>query len=428
MSDEQYYCPILSEEYRAEIIENYRFHFDNIQMIVEATGEPIEGNIFTADKSFEELECFHEKQRNLMSIAVCCNEIVEIGFNAGHSALMMLLSNPLCTLTCVDICEHKYTEPCFEYLASQFPERIKLIKGRSYSGPPPDLYHIDGCHEWKVANIDFYTCLGNSKDRTVIIFDDTHIRHLRDLWNGYIANKNVYQLKMLPVTIPGTWHAQTNGQEFGIVLKHSMAVLSGVLSQSHRDAIAFGTKGRELYCKKHGYSFYSDMDIYNGTHNAEWAKLKTIVKYMKHPAKYSYIVWLDPDSHVMNYETNLVDIVVQHSNDKDIMLCRDWQSVGTDVMFIRNNKWSLNFLEATIDRLENGRKGIIYRYKNNKVVRDHIHVLDLKYQGLCYAQEANYSPGDFILRFTGAWDDDTLHEKMLKHCPDIIRREIPQYE
>ena len=81
------------------------------------------------------------KQLNLYSLGRTAKNILEIGFNTGHSALLFLISNPESKLTCFDIVSHKYTMPCFEYLNSLFPGRINLIAGDS-TITVPEFYKV----------------------------------------------------------------------------------------------------------------------------------------------------------------------------------------------------------------------------------------------------------------------------------------------
>jgi hypothetical protein len=77
-------------------------------------------------------------------------KILEIGFNAGRSALLMLEHNPNLNLVCIDICEHNYTIPCFEYLKKIYGNRIRLIKtssesiGECLKDQKFGGFHIDG--------------------------------------------------------------------------------------------------------------------------------------------------------------------------------------------------------------------------------------------------------------------------------------------
>merc|ERR1712232_535230 len=118
-------------------------------------------------QSFEPNPKNSAKQRNLLSLAAALPPedavIVEIGFNAGHSSLLMLFAHPTVTVVAFDLCEHVYTQPCFDALSAAFPGRIQLVPGRSQhtvprwahgSGPCADLIHIDGDHEAGAARQD----------------------------------------------------------------------------------------------------------------------------------------------------------------------------------------------------------------------------------------------------------------------------------
>ena len=130
--------------------------------------------------------------------------IMEIGFNAGHSSLLYLLANPNSKLTIFDICQHKYTLPCFKYLQSVFPDRLQIFPGDSTKTVPEfytnnsnskfDLIHIDGAHFGDIPNKDFYNSLKLASD--IIIWDDTQIKTLNDLLNGYIKKGLVSEIFM----------------------------------------------------------------------------------------------------------------------------------------------------------------------------------------------------------------------------------------
>jgi predicted O-methyltransferase YrrM len=57
--------------------------------------------------------------------------ILEIGFNAGHSAACFLMANPNVKILCIDINTSSYTLPCFRYLKSIFNDRIYFIESNS---------------------------------------------------------------------------------------------------------------------------------------------------------------------------------------------------------------------------------------------------------------------------------------------------------
>lgn len=168
---------------------------NEIEEIVKSTGESLEGNCCYVHGSFERSDELLNKQINLFSAARVCDSILEIGFNAGHSALIMLLSNPDAKVVSFDLGTHMYTTPCYEALQRYFPGRIELILGNSIETVSRyfrenrstrfDLYHIDGGHNPVIANKDFINCYLNAHDGSYVIWDDIQFGNLRNLWLEY---------------------------------------------------------------------------------------------------------------------------------------------------------------------------------------------------------------------------------------------------
>ena len=167
--------------------------------IIIKTGEKLEGNIFTHHHVTNITSYFYKKCFNLSSLAQ--NEeiknIMEIGFNAGFSTLLMLFSNPSAKITCYDLGEHAYTMPCFKVIKEKFGDRVNIILGDSTKTVQNDknqydLIHIDGGHSTFVATQDIENSYNKSKSGTIFIFDDYDFKHLHKLWNFY---SNKYSLK-----------------------------------------------------------------------------------------------------------------------------------------------------------------------------------------------------------------------------------------
>jgi hypothetical protein len=179
--------------------ELYKNNLDTLKRIIDDVGEPLEGNIF-----YEHLETnlttltprFFQKRAALAMFAMAHKEVVEIGFNSGFSALLMLTANPELRLTCVDICEHKYTEPCFQYLKTVFEDRITLVKGDSTVVLPEVLqsnksltgYIIDGGHGLNVAEQDLQNVIKYANNDAVLCFDDSDFVELRMMLNMYMMS------------------------------------------------------------------------------------------------------------------------------------------------------------------------------------------------------------------------------------------------
>jgi hypothetical protein len=158
-------------------------HISNLLEIVRSTNEPLEGNIFYEhhEKQFINfLPRFHKKRRAISIFGLTSSRMLEIGFNSGFSSLLMLTINNELHIHALDICNHNYTLPCFNYLNRVFGDRIKLTKGNSAFQLPLILnlnnyssFHIDGGHGVDIAELDLVNIIAKAKDGSIICFDDT---------------------------------------------------------------------------------------------------------------------------------------------------------------------------------------------------------------------------------------------------------------
>ncbi len=179
--------------------------------IIYSINEPLEGNIFMKHHTTIYTDEFIHKQKNISNLVLNKNmkNILEIGFNAGFSTLLMLISNPNINMTCVDLNDHQYTIPCYMKLKEIFGNRITFITGDSVKILPYiknkfDLIHIDGGHDDFVATNDIVNSYYLSKSGTIFIMDDYDFPNLHKLWDNYI---NIYKLKNLNIfTYPSPHH------------------------------------------------------------------------------------------------------------------------------------------------------------------------------------------------------------------------------
>ncbi len=127
-------------------------------------------------------------------------EVMEIGFNAGHSANLFLSTNSKIHLTSFDIGIHNYTKVGKEYIDNKYSNRHNLIIGDSKISVPEfikknpnkkfDLIFIDGGHEYDVAKADVINCKLLANEESIIIIDDVVKKCIRS-WN--LGPNKVYE-------------------------------------------------------------------------------------------------------------------------------------------------------------------------------------------------------------------------------------------
>ena len=139
--------------------------------------------------------------------------VMEIGFNAGHSAEIFLRNNENLILTSFDLGIHDYVTVGKEYIDAAYPNRHTLILGDSRTTIPIyvennkdtkfDLIFIDGGHEYEIAKKDMENCFFLAHKDTIIVMDDTMYTNGWEepytigptrTWMEYLEEKKIIEL------------------------------------------------------------------------------------------------------------------------------------------------------------------------------------------------------------------------------------------
>jgi hypothetical protein len=185
---------------------------EDIKQIIIDTKSYLEGNSFYYHNSLHRFAELYTKQLNLFWCGKQANtKICEIGFNAGHSTMLMLLGRqgPL-DFTVFDIGMHEYTKPCLKYLESKFNQvRFEYIEGDSALTMPKwikdneaavgtyDVVHVDGGHsEYCIFN-DMKNADMLVKKGGIVIVDDTNIDYINGYVDFYILNGSYRELNVI---------------------------------------------------------------------------------------------------------------------------------------------------------------------------------------------------------------------------------------
>ena len=164
----------------------------------------MEGNIFYADNAERYADQSPDRElaparRNVWRAVRFKERLLEVGVNAGHSALLALSSKPRLEYYGVDIMSHAYTAECVDFLKGEFPGRVHLFTGDLREVLPWlvnrraelgfDIFHIDGGHTDEVCRSDMANCIriASGQSGRHVLLDDVHASWIFDVYCEFVS-------------------------------------------------------------------------------------------------------------------------------------------------------------------------------------------------------------------------------------------------
>jgi hypothetical protein len=204
---------LIKSEYESKK-EEKEIHLDNLKKIIIKSNIPCEGNCFYHHETLDIFPELYSKQLNIFWCGKQAFEnICEIGFNAGHSSMLLLLGRPNkpINFTIFDIGSHLYTKPSFEYIKSAFSYvNFEYVEGDSTITIPEwinknqeliykyDIVHIDGGHSDHCISNDMKNADLLVKKNGIIIIDDTNSPTINRYVDLYLSTGKFVEMKLLP--------------------------------------------------------------------------------------------------------------------------------------------------------------------------------------------------------------------------------------
>ena len=170
--------------------------------LVSKTGthDHIHRNVYSNSNSVDYNIEFYESQFNLCYLSHSydnCN-ILQIGFNYGFSALLILLANPTIEITCIDNNTSDHDDVCFEYIQRLFKDRIKLVKARHENvlsrllntNTQYDMIHIQTLQDInQILNYSTQLC----RNKGALIMENVDHPEVNDVWLQFVRNTGLLE-------------------------------------------------------------------------------------------------------------------------------------------------------------------------------------------------------------------------------------------
>jgi predicted O-methyltransferase YrrM len=161
-------------------------------LLLSSNYEKVEGSLISPhslDRPEADGEIYMDKRLNYVFLMnyLQPQTALEIGFNWGYSASLILESRLSCSLRSIDIAHHWYTKPCGELIERIYPGRFSSIWKDSHTalreerlaGRKYDMIFVDGGHTYEVASMDIVLSLDLLSPGGLLIVDDTDAPSVR---------------------------------------------------------------------------------------------------------------------------------------------------------------------------------------------------------------------------------------------------------
>jgi precorrin-6B methylase 2 len=158
---------------------------NRINDIVRKYNIPIQGNVWTKHLDVNTPHKYLMQKVNTLRICSSVSKsMLEIGFNAGHSAIIAMEFNPDLRLLSCDICVNEYTEECVSFVKSNY-KNFSFIKGDSKDILKNDIgifdtIFIDGSHDENDLISDIKNTRTHAHSNTCLIIDDLNLQSVKN--------------------------------------------------------------------------------------------------------------------------------------------------------------------------------------------------------------------------------------------------------
>jgi len=329
---------------------------------VRSSGVPLEGNLFYFDKSSPAVDDPPDagragKRRNFLRVIEGASTLLEIGFNAGHSALLALDNNPALVYTGVDIGSNAYTRSCADVLASAYGARfaIEYRDSRLYlpqllleHRPGFDVIHVDGGHDEAVAYADIALALCLVRPGGAVLVDDTNYPPIHAIVQSLVDDG-----KAALDAFGGAWDGDENTAirpltAASMVRPPRRRLVQYAVGEPWEQLLGMTSALHHSYCRQWQADYFFDDKQRPENKRPHWRKVSLLKQSLE--AGFDLVIWLDADSVIVNPRVDVFSFA-----GPDITVCECFNSptiarhYNTGFLLLRNTALVRDFVREWHD-------------------------------------------------------------------------------
>ena len=186
------------------------------------------------------------------------------------------------------------------------------------------------------------------------------------------------------------------------------AVCSLTIGKDYKELMKKCTKSQEDHARLHGYDRITDESIFCPHRHPTWSKILLIQKYL---SEYEFILWIDGDVMIMNFERKIEEFINLLPKEKFLLIGRDFQGLNGGIFLIRNCEKAHAFLADVWKRDDMSHKLfheqtamddlIKTTYKGCARIIPHEHISIFNAYDYRMDERVCWKPGDFCIHFAG---------------------------
>ncbi len=252
-----------------------------------------------------------------------------------------------------------------------------------------------------------------------------HNTYYTEAYNTYYADVVLDDILKLPVYDKTDYSENlyfTPTDNFNTKYNSNFAILSscipGIRSFKYdKELISASLYNKNLYCNRHKITCFLENKFNESNLNNKWSKVQSILSHLQF---FKYIVWLDCDALITNYNKHFDQLF---DDDYDIITTKDKNGYNFGVIIIKNSNTSYDIFnkmykqrfklsEKSFIQDQKAFKNILEKNPKYKKVIKTINKTMMNSFPFYFKKRANWKKGHFIEHFC----DCVTHLKIFQHC------------